>query len=56
MPKFKGDSFLEFNVPPVDPKQTSITFDISAQGTDGLILLMEQAVVMLLVASLVYGL
>jgi hypothetical protein len=44
VPMFKGNSFLQFRYPPVDPRITSITFSISATDPHGLILYMPPMV------------
>jgi hypothetical protein len=45
VPKFKGDSFVEFPLPSFDLRRTLISFSVSAQQTDGLILYVPQALV-----------
>ena len=42
--KFKGSSFIEFPTPPVNPRTTSMTFSVSAQEVNGLILYMQPMV------------
>ena len=48
VPTFKGDSFVEFPFAPFDSRRTLISFDISAQQIDGLILYMPQSSVIII--------